>query len=348
MAARDGKECNPLASLASIGRTWAIVLAGGEGRRLHSLTTTVLGIAVPKQFCSLRGGCSLLLDAVKRAEAVASRDHIVTDVSQDHQCWWKPVLSAVPDGNIVVQPANRGTANGILLPLLYIATRDPEACIVLLPSDHHVRDERALASALQSAVNALAARREQILLIGTPPEEADPDLGYIVPGAREGAVWTVTRFVEKPDLRLAEDLVAGGALWNTFIVIARAAALLDLFTEKYPDIVTRMRSAIMKGPCSSGSSPATTALYQELHDIDFSRHILQGAEARLRVVRASRCGWNDLGTPKRLAKTLRSLPESCESFGDTTGIPSGFLNLAAQHARLQASGISNPEHLSTV
>jgi mannose-1-phosphate guanylyltransferase len=107
----------------------------------------------------------------------------------------------VPDGNIVVQPANRGTANGILLPLLYVAARDPEAWIVLLPSDHHVRDERALASALQSAVNALAARREHILLIGIPPEEADPDLGYIVPGTREGAVWTVTRFVEKPDLR---------------------------------------------------------------------------------------------------------------------------------------------------
>ena len=57
--------------MSAFENTWAIVPAGGEGRRLHGVTTTALGVAVPKQFCSLRGGNSLLLEALKRAEAVA-------------------------------------------------------------------------------------------------------------------------------------------------------------------------------------------------------------------------------------------------------------------------------------
>jgi mannose-1-phosphate guanylyltransferase len=63
------------------GNTWAIVLAGGEGSRLHSLTTTTVGVAIPKQFCSLRGGDSLLHDALKRAESIASPNHICAVVS---------------------------------------------------------------------------------------------------------------------------------------------------------------------------------------------------------------------------------------------------------------------------
>src|SRR5271170_1902386 len=118
----------------------------------------------------------------------------------------------MPIANIVVQPGNCGTANGILLPLLYILARDPEARVVLLPSDHHVRDEQTLAVALQKAVLELRTRGNQIVLIGIPPEEADPELGYIVPGRSEGAVSTVDRFVEKPNAPQARRLVQAGAL----------------------------------------------------------------------------------------------------------------------------------------
>ncbi len=107
------------------GETWAIVLAGGEGSRLHCLTTTTLGVAIPKQFCSLQGGRSLLHDALKRAEPVASPERICAAVSQRHRQWWGPGLSALPNANIIVQPRNCGTANGILLPLLYSPPWDP-------------------------------------------------------------------------------------------------------------------------------------------------------------------------------------------------------------------------------
>jgi mannose-1-phosphate guanylyltransferase len=318
------------------GNTWAIVLAAGEGRRLQSLTTTALGVAIPKQFCSLRGGGSLLHDALRRAETVASPEHTCVVVSQAHRHWWSPTLAAVSADNIIVQPRNCGTANGILLPLLHIIERDPAARVVILPSDHHVRDEQVLASALRHAVQELSTRRDQIVLMGILPEEADPDLGYIVPGFPDGAISTVDRFVEKPNTSLARSLLDAGALWNAFIVAARAEGLLQMFIQRFPQVVNLMRQVVAQHQVAAGLSTTAIDLYRGLPDIDFSHQILQGAETMLRVMRVPRCGWSDLGTPKRLAETLRTLPQSYDSPNGVSDHPGAFLNLALQASQLFA------------
>ena len=126
--------------------TWVVVLAAGDGRRLHQLTTNESGVPVPKQFCSLNGGPSLLRSALRRAETVASPHRICTVVAEQHRHWWQPALTPAEHANVIVQPRNRGTANGILLPLLHIMRRDPQARVVLLPSDHYVDDEAVLAT----------------------------------------------------------------------------------------------------------------------------------------------------------------------------------------------------------
>jgi mannose-1-phosphate guanylyltransferase len=300
------------------------------------VTTTALGVAVPKQFCSLRGGHSLLSEALKRAEAVAQPERICTIVSQHHRHWWSRGLPAMPTANIVVQPRNCGTGNGILLPLLYILARDPEAGVVLLPSDHHVRDEKTLAAALQESALELRTRSDQILLVGILPEEADPDLGYIVPGRSEGAVSTVDRFVEKPDAPLARALVQAGALWNAFIVAASGRALLQMFVRRFPGIVASMQALIAKNPFTADMSRAAMHFYRDLPNVDFSRQILPGAEPSLRVLQARRCGWSDLGTPKRLAETLRDLSLCCKN-SDEEFSP---LNLAVQHARFMERAVN--------
>jgi mannose-1-phosphate guanylyltransferase len=323
--------------------TWAIVLAGGEGSRLHSLTTTALGVAVPKQFCSLRGGKSLLLEALERAESVASPEHICAVVSQPHAQWWGPALSAMPRVKIIVQPSNCGTANGILLPLLYILAQDPEATIVIFPSDHHVREELILGAALQGAVRELSTRSEQILLIGIIPDTEDPDLGYIVPGCRDGTLTTVDRFVEKPAAPLVRALIDAGALWNAFIIAARARALLQLFIERLPQVVIGMQAVIAQNRFVPGSSVAVADLYRDLPNVDFSRHILQGAEPTLRVLKAPLCGWSDLGTPKRLAETLIRLPPLRDFPDEAFNALAGVLNLERQQTRLQAPGVVSPE-----
>jgi mannose-1-phosphate guanylyltransferase len=316
------------------GHTWAIVLAAGEGRRLHSLTTTDAGIAIPKQYCSLRGGPSLLREALQRAETVASPANRCIVVAHHHRHWWDAELAAEPESNVIVQPSNRGTANGILLPLLHIMARDPDARIVLLPSDHHVSDEHVLAAALQEAVRKLESRPNHVLLLGISPEEADPDLGYIVRGTVDGpAVWTVSRFVEKPNAPFARVLIDAGALWNAFILAAHAQALLEVFLQRFPRIVAEMRSVIEQNPCTGDAPDAVIDLYRGLPDIDFSRQILQSMASVLRVLPVKPCGWSDLGTPQSVAKALRRLPRLDDVEDDGVHRKSGLLILATQQVR---------------
>ena len=115
--------------------TWAVVLAAGEGSRLRKLTTTASGTAVPKQFCSFLGGCSLLSDTIQRAQAVTGLRRICAIVAKQHEQWWKQPLQALQRSNVIVQPANRGTGTGILLSLLHVMKRDPQAALVF-PQQH--------------------------------------------------------------------------------------------------------------------------------------------------------------------------------------------------------------------
>jgi mannose-1-phosphate guanylyltransferase len=316
------------------GATWAVVLAGGEGSRLRSLTTTPSGVAVPKQFCSLCGGASLLDEALQRAASVAPVQRICSVVAEQHARWWCRSLAGLEPGNVLVQPQNRGTALGILLALLNILERDPEAWVVILPADHHVGDEDVLAGALRRAVGAVRARPEHILLLGVTPEEADPELGYIVPASDSVAgPAQVARFVEKPTVGEAEALIARGALWNAFIVAARASSLLDLFNRHDRGLARRMRSAVRRAVFG----PTTTALvelYGRLDSIDFSRDIAERYGAAFRVLRVPACAWTDLGTVQRVTKTLLATPglkERPAVFRST-----GWLSLAQQHRATQA------------
>jgi mannose-1-phosphate guanylyltransferase len=314
--------------------TWVVVLAAGEGRRLQGLTTTASGAVIPKQYCSLLGGPSLLQEALRRAQSIASVARICTVVADQHRHWWSQQAQSLPQDNIVVQPRNRGTANGILLPLLQILRRDPNARIVLLPSDHYFEDERELAHWLGDASSRVSSAAADILLLGFEPRSADPELGYIVPRQPLGSrCWTVGAFVEKPAPSRASELVRQGALWNAFIIAAEARTLLALYERHCGDIVRSMRAAVDRA--AAGDMTALGALYQELPDIDFSRDLLEGAERPLRVLAVPQCGWSDLGTPERVAAVLlegtiaRSLRPKQEQ--------GAFFSLAAQHARAQAS-----------
>jgi len=286
------------------GRNWAIVLAAGDGARLRRLTTDGSGASIPKQFCSLRGGPSLLQDALSRAESLAPRRRICTVVASQHERWWRESLSSLPDANVLVQPENRGTALGILLALLHILERDDLARVLVLPSDHHVSNEPALAAAMAHAVVRVRKEPAAIVVLGMTPEEPDPELGYIVPalGAADRFA-SVSRFVEKPTSAEARALIARGALWNSFIVAAHAPSLLGMIARHDPALVERMRAAIKR---SRAREPAALAsLYPSLPTVDFSRQILEGREPLLRVLRVPACGWTDLGTVERVGKSLR-------------------------------------------
>ncbi|MBK9129858.1 MAG: NTP transferase domain-containing protein [Phycisphaerales bacterium] len=284
-----------------VGEKWVIVLAAGEGARLSRLTTDTAGQVIPKQFCSLRGGDSFLEVTLARAERLVPRARIVVVVAAEHAVWWRSQLGHLPPANVVVQPRNRGTAPGLLLPLLTILGRDPEASVLVLPSDHFVADEAGFAASLRSASSGVARGAADIVLVGVAAETPTSDYGWIVPAGRAG-ICPVACFVEKPPTVQAERLMVAGAVWNTFIFAARGHALTALVEACRPGLVASLRSAMVLG------GESLSRLYDTLPCIDLSRDVLQRAPDHLHVLTAPACGWTDLGTPERVARCLAGLP----------------------------------------
>jgi mannose-1-phosphate guanylyltransferase len=315
---------------------WALVLAAGSGTRLQSLTTDAAGSSVPKQFCSLNGGSSLLEEALARAGTVAAPSQTVVVVAAEHRRFWVNALGNVPPQNVIVQPRNRGTANGILFGVTAILERDAEALVAIVPSDHYVEREEVLARALDRAmVAAEGERAASIGFLGLMPESPDTELGYIVRGEPLGdGVCAVTRFVEKPARADAVKLLKRRALWNSFILVARASAFVDLVARRRPVEAAAFRSVSRQ--LASGARPPIELerLYEDLPDIDFSRHIVEGTAAPLHVVSVPACGWSDLGTPQRVAECLRRLGESGASPRSTAA---AHWNLAAAYERLMGA-----------
>lgn len=317
------------------GHNWAVILAGGEGARLHSLTRMPSGVAVPKQFCSLGHSGSLLHDAVTRASLVTSPERITVAVSEHHRRWWQNLDLKIPARNLISQPSNRGTTHGILLPLLRILHRDPEASLLVLPSDQYVSNELVLAASLREAMSDIIGAPEGILLLGMPAEEADPELGYIV--AESAADLSAVReFVEKPDAATARTLIARGGVWNSFIFAANGQSLLRRIEESCPDLVDEMWHIVASVPPSAQRS-RLAELYARSPSIDFSRDVLQRCVDSLRVMKVPACGWSDLGTPNRVIETVQRMKAEASALAAGHTDPSAFLNLAGRTPAMYAT-----------
>lgn len=322
---------------------WVVVLAAGWGRRLQPLTTDSFGRIVPKQFCSFGGRRPLLRMALERAWAVSVPTRTLTVVSAHHRYWWQHLLSDVPAQTVVEEPRQRGTACGLLLPLLRILARDPDAVVVVMPADHWVEDERTWVAALREASEASDARASEVLLVGAPPTHADPGYGWIQPGppAPDGRLRAVTEFYEKPSTAEADRLYASGALWSTFISVAPAKVLLELYFEALPQLTRDMVLTFATGARGWVSS-ALPRLYDRLPWSDLSSELLAKVSHALRVLPAPPCGWTDLGTVERVQacweRTGHLLP-STDDVADRFRAP---IDLAQSAARMHLQRSHEP------
>ncbi len=276
---------------------WAVLLAGGDGVRLRGLTERIVGDQRPKQFCPILGPESLLSETRRRLNALFSSDRQAFVLLAAHERHYNNELSDAGDSLVIVQPANRGTAVGIIASLIQIMQVDPDAIVGLFPCDHYYSDEQAFRSVVRSAVERAEQLRGSIIIVGAEAEYAETDYGWIEPAqlvAQSGAtpLYRVSRFWEKPALPQARACLERGCLWNTFVTIGSAAALLDLVCSEAPSLVL----AITRGFADDD----LTSVYAQLPSVDFSRDILANQANRLLVLRDSYSGWADLGSPDRV------------------------------------------------
>jgi mannose-1-phosphate guanylyltransferase len=293
------------------GGRWAIVLAGGDGVRLRALTRELHGDDRPKQFARVLGDESLLERTWRRATLAVDPGRVLTVLTRRHERHYAPLVANVDPTRLVVQPDNRGTAAGILYPLVRLRALAPDARVAILPSDHHFSDDERLVEHVDLAFESLAAEPERVVLLGMIPDTHETEYGWIEPGpiaSRPGGrqLRRVTRFREKPPAELARELRERGCLWNSFIMVGTARGLLGLVRGALPGLTAAFDAL---APTVGGAREAEAAerLYAALPPADFSREVLAARPDRLGVLSVWGVSWCDLGSPARVLRTRRQL-----------------------------------------
>lgn len=290
---------------------WAVILAGGDGVRLRPLTRDLTGDDRPKQFCPVIGGETLLEQTWRRTTAAIDPARTMLIVTQPHERFYRPVVARLGARHVIAQPVSRGTGAGIVYPLLRVAALAPEASVALFPSDHHFSDDARFMAHVNAAFGALDAHPDRVLLLGIAPDTHESEYGWIEPSdylpvrGRPG-VYAVRRFWEKPDPAHAEMLRERGAYWNSFVMVARVAALLDLARSACPDLLAAF-DAIRPALGTEREADAIDEVYRRLPAVDFSREVLSARPGRLALLPVGGVVWSDLGSPERVHATRRRL-----------------------------------------
>jgi mannose-1-phosphate guanylyltransferase len=290
----------------SCGKEWAVILAGGDGTRLKSLTRQIAGDERPKQFCSVLGKKTLLDETRDRAATELARQRTLYVVNRVHELYYRPLLGNELASNLVVQPSNRGTAPAILYSLLRIAVVDPHAIVTILPSDHYISDNKKFMTYVRAALETAKRQGDLVVLLGLEPESPEVEYGWIEPAESidsQSRIFKVRRFWEKPNQLLAQLLQLRGCLWNSFVMVASVQALLELIESTVPQLY-RSFLAVSSSLGTSGEADLIEKLYQAMGEINFSHQVLALCPERLAVLKVTGVRWNDLGEPKRVMASL--------------------------------------------
>lgn len=293
---------------------WGLVLSAGDGRRLQDYIRETRGADLPKQYVNFTGDFSLLEQTYHRAERLIRPEHILTIVGKHHLQHGevKRQLAGRDPATIIVQPSNKETGPGVLLPLLHLYKRDPRAIIALFPSDHFILEEARFMDHVALAAQAVAHDPRRIVMLALEAHGPEVDYGYILPRLDDGQInlWgtrPTAGFVEKPERQLAQQLVRAGGLWNTMIMVFKVRNVLALMRRLCPATYYRFID-IFDAIGTPMEAKAVEALYEQIAPMNFSKDFLEKLSvhtpAAIAVLPVLQVHWSDWGSPARVVQTL--------------------------------------------
>ncbi|MFV1528156.1 mannose-1-phosphate guanylyltransferase/mannose-6-phosphate isomerase [Phaeobacter sp. JH20_36] len=270
-----------------------ILLCGGSGTRLWPLSRK----SYPKQFVPLVGETTLFQASALRLSGEGFAAPMVLTNSDFRFIVTEQLAEAgIDPGAILIEPAGRNTAPAVLAAALWLRARDPDGLMLVAPSDHVVPDAAAFRAAVAAAEPA--ARAGQLVTFGIKPDRAETGYGYLEldgdPGDFSPKVIGLKRFVEKPDLATAEDMLASGQfLWNAGIFLFSVKAIIAAFETHAPDLMAPVQGAVDQGEPDLGFLRLDPAAWDGAADISIDYAVMERAENLAVVPYAG--GWSDLG-----------------------------------------------------
>ena len=265
-----------------------VVLCGGSGTRLWPLSRQEYA----KQHVALLDGESLFQRTLVRfAEEPFDRPVVIAGVGAHFMVEDQAAAAGVAI-ELALEPEGRDTLPAVTLAALLAARRDPEAPVLVAPSDHLVPDVAAFGRAVEAA--ARMAAEGDLVVFGVRPSEPTTAYGYIAPGARlagrEGHA--VERFIEKPDAERARDLIADGCLWNAGMFCFRPDAALREIEAFAPATLAAVRSALEAADTDLGAVLLGDA-FRRAEKISFDHAVMERTTRA--VVLPVDFAWSDVG-----------------------------------------------------
>src|ERR1043165_3317040 len=257
---------------------WAVILAGGDGTRLQSMTRAISGDNRPKQFVPVIGGSTLLNQTRRRVALSIEPERTLVVVTQKHRRFYEPLSHEISTDLLVEQPVNKGTAPAILYALLRVAAKSPNAIVALFPSDHFFSDDEEFMSHAEVALDSVEVQPENVILLGITPTAPETEYGWIEPEPSilshvQKSITRVRKFWEKPAANVASTLLERGCLWNSFVMIGTATALLKLTRAALPELFAAF-SATVPTFETANEHRALAELYAHIDESNFSHQVL--------------------------------------------------------------------------
>lgn len=287
---------------------WAVVLAGGEGRRLRSLLRQVLGADRPKQYVRLLGPHTLLRQTLDRVSLAIPGPRTLVVTVRQHARYISEEFAGAPHPTILAQPFDRGTAAGVLYPAHWIAWRNPEATIAVFPADHFLLGEACFMAHVAEVAAWVAKNPERLVLLGAQPTSPEVEYGWIEPDEglgdlSTGPIRAVRQFWDRPAVARARACLKAGHLWNTSVLVGKVAALLQAGWQALPELSDRL-ARIEPFVGTPEEADAVRQAYELMPKASFSREVLEACPDMLAVSRLPRIVWSDLGSPHRVMEAL--------------------------------------------
>lgn len=270
---------------------YAVIMAGGIGSRFWPVSTTDF----PKQFHDMLGtGQTLLQKTFSRLNKMIPSENILVLTNERYLQLTLKQLPQIEENQVVLEPAMRNTAPCILLSALKIKKQNPNALMLVAPSDHWIEDEDAFLEDVQICFDA-CQREDYLMTLGIKPTFPNTGYGYIEAEKKENSVVKkVKQFREKPDYETAKQFLAeGNFMWNAGVFLWSVASISEAFEENNP-VMHALFSEGVPAYNTSEEKEFIAENYEKAENISIDYAIMEKAD-NVYVKKAS-FDWNDLGT----------------------------------------------------
>ena len=315
-----------------------VIMAGGTGSRLWPLSRELY----PKQFLNVTGELSMLQQTVARLSGFEHSAPVLI-CNEEHRfiAAEQMRLGGFEHGGIILEPVGRNTAPAIALAALQAlnnASEGEDPILLVLAADHIIENEHAFKTSVDKALPF--AQNDKLVTFGIVPTASETGYGYIKSGTRDGDAFSVSEFVEKPNLETAEEyLTSGNFYWNSGMFLFKARRYLEELAKFAPEMLSVCQQAIAAPSQDLEFVRVDSSIFETCPDDSIDYAVMEKSEDV--VVVPMDAGWSDVGSFSALWDVSEKDANQNVTKGDVITVDSSENYIYAQNKLVATVGIDN-------